>query len=269
MAPRTLHEKPIEQLIANPQIREHFDEESIAGLAQSIREVGILQPISVRPQGDLFAIIDGERRYRAALMVGLATVPVIIDGNELRTDGILQSQLIANCQREDLAPLEKARAIAQLIKTTGCSQTQAAAKLGIPNATVTRSLAILMLPESLRDQVNQGHIPASAAYDLARIKDPQEQATLATRLQEGSLTRDALAGTLRARKKPSSERRATVTRVTAILSPGRTITVADEQLDLDKLIASLEELLIKARKARTQGIELGTFSRMLKDQTKP
>ena len=269
MAPRSIQDTPIENLATNPQVRHQFDEESINGLAQSIRELGILQPLYARRHADSLVIIDGERRYRAAKKVGLATVPVIIEEKEMQAGDILHVQLVTNCQREDLAPLEKAKAIARLMKATGWSPTQAAGKLGIPNSTITRSLAILSLPPTIRQHVQLGQIPASAAYDLARIKDPQQQAEFAKRLVERNLTRDALAGAIKAQKRTSPDAARTgVMRTTLILGPGRTVTVTDEQLDLDKLIVAMEELLAKARKARTQGIELGTFTRMLKDQTK-
>lgn len=127
----TVLQVPIEAIVMPPQVRQHFDEASIDSLAATIREVGVLQPILARKHADKFAIVDGGRRFRAACKVGLQSVPVIIEDRELNGVELAQTQLIANCQREDLKPVEKARAIAQLMKASGWPATQVAAKLGL------------------------------------------------------------------------------------------------------------------------------------------
>ncbi len=269
MSVPSIVQMPIHAVIAQSQVRHHFDQESLEALAQSIRELGILQPLLVRMQEKDCVIVDGERRHRAAIKAGLTTVPVIVKDKDLAAEVIIQTQLVANCQREDLKPVEKAAALAQLVRATGWTGTKLAAKLGMTDTAVTRSLAILRLPQAIRDQVDGGIIPVSAAYDLVRIKDPEQQAELARRLAERALTRDALAGIVKARRKdPPSVAGPQPKRATVILSASRSITLADDALDLDRLIASLEEALGKARKARTQGIELKTFCQMLKEQAK-
>ncbi len=267
MTQQAIVEVAIEHIVANPQVRQQFDQDAEAGLAQSIKEVGILQPLRVREHDGKPIIVDGERRYRAAKRLGLATVPVIFEQSPLGPAEVIHRQLVANCQREDLRPLEKGRAIARLMKATGWSHSAAAAKLGMTNAGVTRALALLALPQAIKEQVNAGLIPASAAYELARIKDPHQQADFATRLAANEMTRDGLAGTIKAQriaKATTSKPRAM--RATAQLAPGRTVTVTGEGLNIEKFIASLEELLAKARKARTQGVELQTLCRMLRDR---
>ncbi len=264
---QTIVDMPLEKIVANPQVRQHFDQEADQGLDQSVREVGIILPLRVHNREGQTVILDGERRYRSAKRVGLASVPVIFDDRELSPAEVIQRQLVANCQREDLRPLEKARSIAQLMKATGLSQTQVAGKLGMRDAAVTRSLAILALPAPIKEQVNSGDIPASAAYELARIKDPQQQADMAARLAAGTLTRDGLTGALKAVRAPRpASATAKCPRAIATLGAGQTITVTAANLDIEQFIALLTDALAKARKARTRGVELSTFCRMLKDQ---
>lgn len=267
MTQQAIVEIPIETIVAHPQVRQDFDEQAEAALAITIGEVGILQPLRVRDHEGKPIIVDGERRYRAAKRLGLATVPVIFEQSQLTPAEVIHHQLVANCQREDLRPLEKARAIAHLMKAAGWSHSDAAAKLGMTNSAITRALAILALPAPIREQVNAGQIPASAAYELARIKDPQQQADFAARLAAGQITRDALAGSIKAQK-PGKPVTATskATRARAQLGPGHLVTVSCDGLNLEKFIATLEELLAKARKARTQGVDLPTLCRMLRDR---
>ncbi len=134
MTTQAIVQLPLEKIVANPQVRQQFDREAEQGLAQSIREVGILQPLRVRHHEGQPVIVDGERRFRAARLLGLPSVPVIFEERELASAEVIQRQLVANCQREDLRPLEKARAIAHLIKTTGWTQGQIATKLGMRDA---------------------------------------------------------------------------------------------------------------------------------------
>src|SRR5258708_3418886 len=108
---------PIDRLICEPQVRERFDEESLAGLAQSIKESGILQPILVRREGSEFIVVEGERRVRAAPMAGLTEVPVLINDRELSEGEIIYRQFATNCQREHLTPIEKSKAIDRLMKS--------------------------------------------------------------------------------------------------------------------------------------------------------
>ena len=260
-------ELAIDEITVLPQIRERFEESSIDGMAQSIREVGILQPIRIRLEGGQRIIVDGERRFRAAKRVGLLTVPVVIEEQPLSEADVIQRSLVANCQREDLTPLEKARAMATLMRATGSQAGEVATKCGLSNATVTRTLALLTLPEAIRERVNSGQIPASAAYELARVKDPQQQSELAYQLAAGRLTRDGLAGALKARRKGGGVLSAAKPRrAIAFLGAGRSVTVVGDCSTLDAFIEALEEALAKARKARPQGLALTTFCKMLKDQ---
>lgn len=270
MTARQVLELPIGQVQCGCQVRERFDEESILGLARSIAEVGIQQPLLVRKEGAAVLVVDGERRLRAARQAGLASVPVIFLQNGLSESDTVQRMLIANVQKEDLTAVEKARGIARLIKATGWTASEAASRVGLSAASVSRHLTLLELPDSILSKVEADAIPSSAAYSLAQVSDPAEQAELLRKLESGELNRDGVAGAVKSRKNRSTplsaERRAS--KATAVLGSGRTITVQTANLSLETFIQCLDELLAKARKVRPQGLELTTFLKMLQDQAK-
>lgn len=271
MTTEQIQNLPLERISAERQIRTHFDEEAIQGLAASLKLVGQLQPIRVRGDSGGFVIVDGERRYRAAQLLGWTTLAVIIEDKQLDEAEVVQRQYISNCQREDLGPLEKARAMATLVERTGWKVGELASRLGISPGMVTRQLALLKLPVDIQNKVAVGKIPASAAYELSRVADDAERQRLAEELESGRLTRDALSGRMKAivgAKSSAAVPAKQAGRVTAHLGAGRSVTVAGSVSGLEGLIEILEDLLAKCRRHRTTGVELGTFLRLLKDQTK-
>ena len=181
---------------------------------------------------------------------------------------MIQRQLIANCQREDLTPLEKARGIDRLMKVTGCTATEAARDTGFSPPTVSRWLKLLLESEEVRQLVEAGKIPASAAYELSLIDDPQRRAEVVGQLVAGQMTRDGVTAARKTIGRKAVDKNGTrLVRVTAILSESRSVTVASAGLTLERFIELIEELLTKAPAApRTQGVELATFIKMLKDQ---
>ena len=258
---------PLDKVDRDPdQPRQEFAAEPLQGLAASLKEVGQLTPIRVRFDGERFIVIDGERRSRAAKLAGFATIAAIVEDKAMCPGEIVHRQLIANCQREDLRSMEKAHAIQRLMDETGWNATEVAQRLGFSKATVSRLMSLLELPEPIRDRVDSGEIPLSAANSLARVTDGEQQAALASQVVAGSLTRDGLAGTLKAHRNGDKQTRRGVSRVVCKL-PSATVTVsAEDSLDLEAFVSILEELLGKARRARTQGIELSTLSKMIRDQ---
>ena len=140
---------PLDQVECYPQVREQFDQAALEGLANSIKADGQLQPIRVRRKGSKFGVVDGERRTRAMRLAGLTTIAAIIEEKELGDGEVIKRQLILNLQREDLTPVERARGIQSLIEATGWTATQAASKLGLSNATVSKSLSLLSLPAAI------------------------------------------------------------------------------------------------------------------------
>ncbi len=248
------------------QPRRFFDTESLDGLIASLKELGQLVPLRVRFVDGRMVIVDGERRWRAAKPAGLAQLAVIVEEKPGTEAGTLQKQLVLNCQREDFSAVEKADAIRRLMDATGWNASQVAERLGFSKAGVSRLLSLLGLPEGIRERVNAGEIPLSAASSLARVEDGGEREALAAQLASGRLTRDGLVGALKARKASGDEPRRGASRVVCRLASATVTVSAEDSLDLEAFIATLEEILGKARRARTQGIELSTLTKMIRDQ---
>lgn len=257
---------PLSSLDSTRQVREFFDSESLAGLAETLKSEGQLQPIRVRKLGDKFIITDGERRFRAAKLAGLRELEAIIEERELTPAEITERSLIANCQREDLTPLEKARGIDSLMTETGWNASEVAQRLGMSNPTVSRLLTLLSLPEEIQEQVASGKIAPSAAAELAKVKDAERRSDLAGQLASGKLTRDEVAKAAKKPKRRSSAPKPASERLIAMLGLGRVVSVLAPSLSMESVIELLEELLAKARKAKSQSLSLATFSKLLEDQ---
>lgn len=268
MSERTSQSVPIDQIILPPQVRERFDPEAHAGMTATVRERGILVPLLLRRHAGKLYLWDGARRMRAAKAAGLTSVPAIIEEANVQEADVLLAQMILNCQREDLTPMEKAKGIDASMKMMNATASQVAAKLGMSNATVTRLLSLLSLTSDVQTMVQAGEIPASVAYELTKIKDPAEQSQRIAEAIGGTVTRDQLVGARKASGRQSAERASmdAPSRVTAKLPGGKSITVAAPQLNLESFIASLEEMLNRARQARTKGLALDTFRKILLDQ---
>ncbi|MCA9245135.1 MAG: ParB/RepB/Spo0J family partition protein [Phycisphaerales bacterium] len=259
--------QPLADLHPDPgNPRKSFPDETLAELAQSIREVGLLFPLRVRQNGAGYVIVDGERRFHAAKLAGLTELPVIIE-EDLSEPDVTRRQLIANCQREDLKPLEIARGVQSLMASAGWTASEAARRLGFSESKVSRLLALLSLPEDVQAQVAAGAISASAGYALSQVQDTSAQSQLAADAAAGRITREAI--TRRARRKVAPPTNGKVpARITAQLGSGRSVTLAGPGLaDVETLIAWLTELVNEARKARD--LELTTFARLLRDRAKP
>lgn len=155
----------IERITPSPfQPRRSFDEAKIDELAASIRIQGIIQPLVVRPQGDGFELIAGERRWRAAMKAGLVRVPVVI---RVASDHeALQLALVENLQREDLNPLEEAGGYRRLQEEFHWSQEEMAEKVGKSRPAIANSLRLLTLPSEVQQEVTAGRLPAGQARAL-------------------------------------------------------------------------------------------------------
>jgi ParB/RepB/Spo0J family partition protein len=266
MSRETIEYVRLDRIDCERQVRTEVTDESVIPLGRAIQEIrGLLQPIRVRRQGDRLIVVDGERRLRAARLINLSEIPAIVDDRPLSEGDVLQQQIIANVQRAELSPVERARAIQRLLDITKWPAAVAAGKLGLKKSTVSKLLALLSLPQDIRQDIDQKRIPASAGYQLARIAEPEKQASLARRLAEGELTRDSLAGAVKSELNGDADPNAVpVKRIKADLGKGRSVTVAGESLTLDSFIEVLQVLLAKARRARTRGTELKSFIRSLK-----
>ena len=154
------------------QPRQHFDQQALQELADSISAQGIIQPIVVRPDGDHFELIAGERRWRAAQMAGLQKVPVVI--RDIDSKSAAAIALIENIQREDLNPLEESQALMRLIEEFNLTHQQVADSVGRSRASVSNLLRLLDLADPVKDQVNRGLLDMGHARALlALIQDDQ------------------------------------------------------------------------------------------------
>lgn len=183
-----LHEVPISQIEPNRyQPREYFDEEQLVSLAASIRAVGVLQPVLVRPAGpERYELIAGERRWRAARRAGLQTIPALVRQTEdVRS---LEHALVENLHRADLNPLEEAAAYQQLIEEFDHTQEEVATRVGKSRSAVANTLRLLHLPATIQRLVQDGQLSAGHARALLGTPDRQFQEELAQRAVAERLT---------------------------------------------------------------------------------
>lgn len=181
-----INEIPLDQITPNPeQPRSTFDEEALAELAASIRELGIIQPLSLRKMGpDLYQIIAGERRFRAAKMAGLSTIPAYI--RTANDSEITEMALIENIQREDLNAIEIALTFKKLIDQYSLTQERLSDRVGKKRATIANFLRLLHLPAEVQLGLRDRRIDMGHARALLGIADPTAQLKLYNRiLKEG------------------------------------------------------------------------------------
>ncbi|MHB8328635.1 MAG: ParB/RepB/Spo0J family partition protein, partial [Acidimicrobiales bacterium] len=183
-----LREVPTASIRPNPlQPRTRFDEEAMASLAASIKEVGVLQPILVRElEGDEYELIAGERRWRAARRAGLQTMPVLVQAS---TDvHSLEQALVENLHREDLNPLEEAAAYQQLVDAFDYTHEQVAARVGKSRTVITNTLRLLQLPAGVQRALADGAVSAGHARAFLGTPDRAFQEELAKRTVAEGLT---------------------------------------------------------------------------------
>lgn len=181
----------VSSVAPNPgQPRTDMDEEQIAELADSIRKVGVLQPIIVRPQADGYQIIAGERRWRAAMAAGLEKVPVRVMA--CTESEALALALIENLQREDLNPMEEARGYRRLLTEHKMTQAELADRVSKSRSAVTNTLRLLDLPDEIQEMLYQGQLSAGHARAILSIPDEERRMTLARKcVDEGLSVREA------------------------------------------------------------------------------
>lgn len=163
---------PLEAIAANPQQpRTAMSTEGLQGLAASIREVGVLQPVVVRHGDDpgTFVLIAGERRWRAARLAGLSEIPAVIREGDT-TSGLTEA-LVENLQREDLGPLEEAAAYKQLLEDFGLTHEEVGARVGRSRPAITNTLRLLQLPASIQGMLARGELTAGHCRALLGLED--------------------------------------------------------------------------------------------------
>ena len=183
---------PLASLMPNPrQPRKHFAPDTLEELTASIRSQGIVQPLLVRPAGNArYEIVAGERRWRAAQVAGLTEIPVLV--RQLSDMEVMAAALIENLQREDLNPLEEARALSTLREEFGLSQDDLASMLGKSRPAVANALRLLNLGTDAQDALEKGHISAGHARAVLSLVSPDAQSELLRHcIQDGLSVRDA------------------------------------------------------------------------------
>jgi ParB family chromosome partitioning protein len=179
-------EVAIDRIDPNPyQPRTQFREEALAELAQSIRASGIIQPLVLRRNGDRYQLIAGERRWRAALQAGLKQVPAVV--RDVPETQALELTLVENLQREDLSPIEQAKAFDRLSGEFGMTQDEVAQRTGKDRATVSNTIRLLKLEKPIQELIDRGSLSAGHGRALLAIEDPKLRQALAARAARGRM----------------------------------------------------------------------------------
>lgn len=182
-----LQQMPIDRIVPNPdQPRRSFDDDELEQLADSVRRDGILQPLVVRPQGETYQIVAGERRWHAARRVGLESVPVVV--RQVGDDEVLRLALVENLQRSDLNPLETARGYRELMNKMGLTQEELGVVLSKSRSSVANTLRLLDLPEEVQDMVGEGKLTAGHARAILMARDEQAMVALAHKVVDEGLS---------------------------------------------------------------------------------
>ena len=168
------------------QPRSVFDDGKLDELAKSIRVNGVVQPVLLRRKGNRFELIAGERRWRAAAIAGLIKIPAVV--RNVSDDKVLEIALIENIQREDLNPIEEAKAYRKLIETLGLTQETVGERVGRDRSYVTNYLRLLKLPEDLQELLQVGRISTGHARALLGVDQPDTQRRIARRIIEQGLS---------------------------------------------------------------------------------
>ena len=197
-AVQVLRELPLEVVLPNPsQPRRRFDEEALRELAGSMSEHGVLQPVLVRPlQDGKYQLVAGERRWRAAQLAGLQSIPAL--ASRYDDCAALEVGLIENVARKDLNPVEEARACATLVQELGLTQTEVGRRVGRGRVMVNSLIGLLRLSDEILELLERGELTASHGIELLLIKDPQTRSRLARAAVEGGWSVLALEGRVRA-----------------------------------------------------------------------
>lgn len=183
-----LRQVPVEEVVSNPrQPREALDPQALAELAASIRQLGVLQPILVRPRSEGgWEVVAGERRLRAARLAGLQSVPAVV--RHTPDESLLTEALVENLQRVDLNPIEEAVAYRQLIDDFGLTHDSLADRLGRSRSAVSNALRLLGLPPALQRRVADGSLSAGHARALLSLGDERDRQAVAARVQAEGLS---------------------------------------------------------------------------------
>ena len=233
-----LLEVPTHSISPNPkQPRSHFDDESLAELAASIKEVGILQPLVVRRSGSGYEVVTGERRLRAAKLAGMATVPVVL--RESEDSDLLREALIENIHREDLDPIELAEAFRQLLDELGLKQEELADRVGVSRSHIANTIRLLALPLEVQQLLADDKLSAGHARALLALGEADAMTSLSLRVVAEDLSVRETEDIVRRFIEGPAEKK-------------QTSTLADGPRTADPNLAEVEEILSEQLATRVQ-----------------
>jgi ParB family transcriptional regulator, chromosome partitioning protein len=248
---RSVGEMLLSNIVPDPeQPRKEFDQAAIERLSESIKARGLLQPLRVRWIPDLgkHVILVGERRYRAAQLAGLTSVPCIFVENELTEAEILEEQLVENLLREDLNAIEQAQSFKRYMELVGCHAKDVAHLLKVAPSTVTRALSLLKLPEALQEQIAEGEIAPKTGFEIAKLKDDTARKTVAEKVVNENLTADDAAKVVR-KKKGTTTSKTRGTSETFRLAGGiKVVLSASRKVGSEEMVQALLEAVEQLRR---------------------
>ncbi|WP_425399906.1 ParB/RepB/Spo0J family partition protein [Aeoliella sp.] len=242
------------------QARQHFDETELRLLGESLQHRQ-LQPVLARKDG---TIVAGHRRYRAAALVGIESLQVVISDEELSESELRICQLTENLHRADLTDVEKWRACEELLRLNpDWSNKDLAKHLKLSDSTVTKYLSPSRCTEAVQDALEAGEVGITSCYEISRAAPEQQQELLS--LKKSGASRDRIAQRIRKQSsKDTAQPR--MKRVICPLTSGIRISVSGDQLSLDDFIDALGEAQKEARKAREQKLDVKTWQSVMRDK---
>lgn len=238
------------------QPRKNFDEKSLAELAESIKLHGIIQPLVVIKKEEHYEIVTGERRWRAAKLAGLKSVPVVV--KNLTEQEITEISLIENIQREDLNPVEEAMAYQRLIKEFGLKQEEVAKRVSKSRTAVTNTIRLLKLDEAVLGMLAEGQISSGHARALLGLERPDEQYDLALRIIEEGLSVRDTEELVRLINEPVENKQSTDDQPVEVIEEKIKLIYEDYENQLKKLMGT--KVRIKNKKNDKGKIEIEYYS---------
>jgi len=254
-------EVPLDKIVPDPdQPREEFEVDALERLAESLRTRGQLQPIRVRWDEALekYVLICGERRWRAAGIAGMPTMSCVVSEGPIDAGELLALQLVENCLREDLLPIEQAKAYKNLMERNGWSGNQVAKAIGVSQPTVVRALALLDLPLAIQDRVEQGTLSPGTAYEISKHNDPEVQEEIAERVVSDRMSRAETIEAVRTASKrhPSSPEKGKGSGASKRSPTTRTLRAVGCKITVENRRGVDDALLAEALRAALDQIEM-------------
>jgi ParB family chromosome partitioning protein len=253
----------LDRIIPDPgQPRTEFDEDALQRLADSLRLRGQLQPIRVRWDSgvDRYVILTGERRFRAAALAGLPSLACVVHESPLSLGEQRAIQLVENCLREDLKPIEQAKAFLELKETNHWNNKELAENLSLQPSAISRALSLLDLPENVQEWVEEGRMAPSTAYEVAKLPREEDQLSAAAKVIEEGLSPGATAAMVREKRStPTAKPRGSTSKrqnsawamKDFVFNEGTVVVrIKEGEADPDVVVILLEKALRSAVKAQ-------------------